>query len=547
MNNKSLLVIFSLFLFGCDNSNLTNNIKPSSSPSLVVVSEPPKVIMTSSTPEPQIIRPYNMSNIDFDNNFELAQHVPLANGFSAKINNQGNGLLIFKGFAVKIINFKASSERNIIVDEFDTSTLDLDENGNGILSLSPPLYAVPASFKTNSINYGYKYKKVKNFDISTETFNTDPRLENNIKPNDKKDSLYKNLKSSESITIDDYGNGIIIRSVVNASSFKTSIIKDYIIQDKQSIISPQKNLMNNSPATLKVQMDKNGNGYVSWNYDYKLDGPFSSGEYNSEVIVKKLQNYVPVGDEMSLGADYFGGQIIIDKNGNGFIAWQKEFGASYTKVRKINNFIPENKAYDLSFTPPQSSGIFLSRYYLNVLKNNFGDGLLIWQEFNNNGNSSLNSPYETICYARAFENYNISTKNLNATIPMPSPTPYPTAFPSNPPPDQPAPTPTMIPAEIVTISGIVYDQNKNTIDDAEVKIDILSANRVEIPIEKTIGGRFLFRNLPLGDINITVTKLGYQTKIRRVTILSNQQGSPDINQFNFGGDNLVDKNYFIEK
>ncbi len=547
MNNKSLLVIFSLFLFSCDNTNLNNNIKPSSRPSLVVASESPKIIMASSTPEPepQIIRPYNMSNIDFDNNFELAQHVPLANGFSAKINDQGNGLLVFKGFSVKIINFKASTQKNIIVDEFDTSILDLDENGNGILSLSPPSYAVPASFKTNSIDY-YKYKKVKNFDISNETFNTDPRLVTNIKPNEKKDSLYKNLKSSESITIDDYGNGIIIRGIVNASSFKTSIIKDYIIQDKQYIISPQKNLTNNSPLNLKVQIDKNGNGYVSWTYDYRLDGSYSSGEQSSEIIVKKVKNYIPIGDEISLGTDYSNGQIVIDKNGNGFVAWQKEFGISYTKVRKINNFIPESNAYDLSITPPQSSGIFLSRYHLNVLKNNFGDGLLIWQEFNN-GNSSFNSLYETICYARAFENYNISTKNLNGTIPIPSPTPYPTSFPSNPPPDQPAPTPTITPSEIVTISGTVYDQNKNIIDDAEIKIDVLSDNKVEIPIEKTFNGRFLIRNVPLGDINITVTKLGYQTKVRRVTILSNQQGAPDINQFNFGGDNLIDKNYFIEK
>ena len=39
--------------------------------------------------------------------------------------------------------------------------------------------------------------------------------------------------------------------------------------------------MKNSPSTLKVQIDKNGNGYVSWKYDYRLDGSFSNEDQNS--------------------------------------------------------------------------------------------------------------------------------------------------------------------------------------------------------------------------------------------------------------------------
>lgn len=417
MNKKSSLVIFAIFLLGCNNPSIIPDhgavIHSSSIPS-----------STSSTPVEQATKPYNMNNIDLNNNIEFAKDIPISYNFNGKLNDKGNGLIILKSYAIKIVNFK-QLEKKLIDNDFGDSSLSIDENGDGLLSWSPAQLITPASTNNAGVGLGaYKYKKVKNFDISDETFNSNPNQDNNsdLANTEKTKNLYKNVKENESVKIDENGNGLIIRDLTD-SSFKISIIKNYNIENKEYNLFTQQKIITQYSNEINSKFDNQGNGFISWTYDYQTD-PNELNNIRSEIVIKKLENFIPVGNEISLGSDYYGGQIILDKNGTGFIAWQKELDRSFSRVRKIKNYVPESKAYELSLNQLDSS-VSTFRYNLNILTNNYGDGFIVWQEFNRQTNSYN---YLTTCYVRPIENYNISTQNLKEYIPVAKPTPRPTPF-----------------------------------------------------------------------------------------------------------------------
>lgn len=99
--------------------------------------------------------------------------------------------------------------------------------------------------------------------------------------------------------------------------------------------------------------------------------------------------------------------------------------------------------------------------------------------------------------------------------------------------------------DAATINGKVYDTNKNLISGAIVTVKDL---RNYYKAMDTINGNYVFRNIPIcQDLLLTVSKEGYKTKSRRVLPRSNLNGDTNGNVYHFGGDNLADAIYALEK
>ncbi len=103
------------------------------------------------------------------------------------------------------------------------------------------------------------------------------------------------------------------------------------------------------------------------------------------------------------------------------------------------------------------------------------------------------------------------------------------------------------------IHGFIYDQNKNKISNANVKIRILNSKLKQDMSDKNIlsdvDGMYIFRNvIDKSEIEISVSKNGYKTSTRTYNLDSDKYlTSPQLlGNVNFGGNDEESK-YALEK
>lgn len=480
-------------------------------------------------------------------NFSLSKNILVSNNLNSYLDNKGNGIVIFKNSYLKINNYKPDSDKKAINYDFDSSNLKINENGNGLLSM----YKNTTSFTNNSYSDNQiqnKYKKIKHYEISNETFSDEIIVPDNddingngfitkqeindkgkkvlrkykvdnYKINNQYTDLFE-LNNGESLRIDKKGNGILIKNTQQINSFKIVVVKNYNLEKSEFNLSIQKQPTLPHASGFITRIDEQGNGYITWIHN----------TFNSEMVLKKIINYLPSGEEVSLGDNYKNPNIYLNNDGTGFITWLMDSVPSSIGIRKINGYNPESNYYSLT------SGRIHEIYNLNILNNNNGNGLIIWQE--NNGNAHGFGNF----YYRKFENYNVSTQGLKEFSPLVA---------MSVPPYIPTPFPVITPSYIVgkngehievnNIRGYIYDKYKNPVQDADINIIILYTNEIKKDIT-TGDGRFVINNVPLGEIEIQVSKQGYKTISRKVKVLP-----ASLNQFNFGSNNPEDEQYTFEK
>lgn len=144
---------------------------------------------------------------------------------------------------------------------------------------------------------------------------------------------------------------------------------------------------------------------------------------------------------------------------------------------------------------------------------------------------------------------NVSTSPSN-TVSTPSPSSSPSStstpntensiVPTNSPSVSPSNTqgtkPTTDISSFVSINGKVYDDTGNSLNDILITVKSLDTNNNFLAETKTIGGSYVFRNVPVGvRLEITAYKSDKWTSRKQTYVAkSNLQGSPEQNVIDFG-------------
>ena len=121
MNKKALIILLPIILIGCNNPPSvipSDNFQSSTNGQSTPVTIMPTAITSAVPVQEKVVKPYSMSSIDLNNNFGFALDTPSTYNFSGLINDQGNGIAVLKGYAIKIINFKPSGEQKLIDSDF---------------------------------------------------------------------------------------------------------------------------------------------------------------------------------------------------------------------------------------------------------------------------------------------------------------------------------------------------------------------------------------------------------------------------------------------
>lgn len=459
---KLSFLLLSLILISCTGNNNppTLLVTPAYSPSRPVpIFSPTTTPIPTSTP---LQKPYTMPNIK--NTFLIADQIQLSNFVTTSLDDNGNGMFVFRGSAQKISNFKPSGERFSLDsdNDFGESSITLNEKGDGMIIWQRAPVAT-TGFDTIPPEFFYlKYLRIKNYKPVGEPIKLNNRSENNltlnakfnldesgngrvifiskynddikvttfnvqeyiISPNKEKTIDFQGLN----IYIDKNGNGFLTR--LNEEGKIILIKVKNLIAESKEIPLGEKNKIE-SPYQIKVDFDINGNGYVSWSYEYVANTDYSiSDSQRGELIIKKLDEFNLTRDEISLGNDYGsnGNGIKLDQNGNGIVYWASNYPLFKLHVREIKSYTPQ-----IPVTIDNNNN-FIAGYGVSI--NNFGDGLITWQSHSYR-DSALLSKY----YGRLITNYTISKDGTTSYTPNSRPTIQP-ALPSFPPPlSTPVPNP----------------------------------------------------------------------------------------------------------
>jgi len=99
--------------------------------------------------------------------------------------------------------------------------------------------------------------------------------------------------------------------------------------------------------------------------------------------------------------------------------------------------------------------------------------------------------------------------------------------------------------------GKVYDKNKNLLDGITLNGKVFNNKSVTWEAERqtTKEGNYILRSAPTCiELLITASKEGYITQERIITVTPyTNLSKPNINEYNFGGDNIYESKYALEK
>lgn len=146
------------------------------------------------------------------------------------------------------------------------------------------------------------------------------------------------------------------------------------------------------------------------------------------------------------------------------------------------------------------------------------------------------SPSVSISPSSTISNQSPSPINSSTSTPSPQNSTVPTNLPSVSPSNAQETKPTTDISSFVSINGKVYDDTGNLLNDILITVKSLDTNNNFFAEAKTLGGSYVFRNVPVGvRLEITAYKSDkWTTRKQTYVAKSNLQGSPDQNVIDFG-------------